>query len=192
MACADYTGIWKQIYDWQTLSAGGIAIIAAGIAYCVGHGQIQAIANQTAALEKQTADLRRAEQQRLARENSTIARVLYASMGLVATDTATANSRFSFQPDSPVLDEQFANSIRDAVGKYSFNYLREKVGNFDREDIMVAFLVLEANIDKLRAEAGPIHAGPLKERLNALLEQAKTLQTHAAGELEKAKALSSA
>jgi hypothetical protein len=42
----DYTGCCKLLYDWQTLIAGGLAIVAAIIgaiaAYRVGHAQIAA------------------------------------------------------------------------------------------------------------------------------------------------------
>jgi hypothetical protein len=47
----DYTGLWKLLYDWQTISAGGLAVLAAviggGMAYWAG--RVQANATRTAA-----------------------------------------------------------------------------------------------------------------------------------------------
>jgi uncharacterized Rmd1/YagE family protein len=47
----DYTGLWKLLYDWQTIIAGALAILAAliggGIAYWAG--RVQANATRTAA-----------------------------------------------------------------------------------------------------------------------------------------------
>jgi hypothetical protein len=46
-----YTGLWKFLYDWQTIIAGALAILAAviggGMAYWAG--RVQAKATQTAA-----------------------------------------------------------------------------------------------------------------------------------------------
>jgi hypothetical protein len=47
MSCLVYTGIWKLLYDWQTIITGALAIIAALIgavaAYRVGNIQLAAI-----------------------------------------------------------------------------------------------------------------------------------------------------
>ena len=47
----DYTGLWKLLYDWQTIIAGTLAILAAfiggGMAYWAG--KVQANATRTAA-----------------------------------------------------------------------------------------------------------------------------------------------
>jgi hypothetical protein len=43
----DYTGFWKLLYDWQTLIAGGAAIIGGVVAYVAG--RIQARATRDAA-----------------------------------------------------------------------------------------------------------------------------------------------
>jgi hypothetical protein len=46
MSPSDYTGLWKLFYDWQTIFAGAMAILAAiigaGAAYYVGHIQMAA------------------------------------------------------------------------------------------------------------------------------------------------------
>ena len=43
----DYTGFWKLLYDWQTIIAGGAAIIGGVVAYVAG--RIQARATRDAA-----------------------------------------------------------------------------------------------------------------------------------------------
>lgn len=46
MSPCDYTGLWKVLYDWQTIITGALAIVAAGIgataAYRVGNIQVAA------------------------------------------------------------------------------------------------------------------------------------------------------
>ncbi|MCF3948743.1 hypothetical protein [Acidiphilium iwatense] len=46
MTPPDYSGVWKLLYDWQTIIAGVLAIVAAGIgaaaAYYVGNAQMKA------------------------------------------------------------------------------------------------------------------------------------------------------
>jgi len=50
MSCLAYTGFWKLIYDWQTIIAGALALIAALIgakaAYQVGNSQMLASKNR--------------------------------------------------------------------------------------------------------------------------------------------------
>jgi hypothetical protein len=59
MSPPDYTGVWKVLYDWQTITAGALAIVGAGIAYMAGI--IQARATREAA-DKQIAAVNRTEQ----------------------------------------------------------------------------------------------------------------------------------
>jgi hypothetical protein len=84
------------------------------------------------------------------------------------------------------------NDVRHMVRKHNFDYLREKVGNFDRDDITVALLCLDADIEKLWAETSRTHVDYFTEGLSALAKLAETLRTHAVGELEKARAVSGA
>jgi hypothetical protein len=112
----DYTGLWKLLYDWQTLLAGAAAIFGGWLAYRAGVKQatatraaaaiqIQAIATQTAALEQQNAQLRRADQRRLARESLIAARMLDASLEVVANDIETARSSFGAEPRDGQIGE---------------------------------------------------------------------------------------
>jgi hypothetical protein len=141
--CSNYHGFWGWLCDWQTLIgaviAGLLAIGAAGLggwmayraARDAAHGQIRA-------LEQQNADLKRAEQRRLAQERSNIARVLRASMMLVNADITAVNLYTLGMPLAP-------NPVR----KHGFDYLRERVGNCEPDEIITAFLLLEAGIDEL-------------------------------------------
>jgi hypothetical protein len=70
---------------------------------------------------------------------------------------------------------------------YNFDYLRERVGNFDREDIVPAFLGLERAIDELRAVKGTALLSELKERLDNLIETIENLRSLAMKELATAR-----
>jgi len=185
--CCDYTDLSKWANEWQTLIAGVLAVVGA-LAGGAGaySGARDAAHRQIQALQKQNNELRRAEQRRLARESSTVAGMLYAAMGLVAGDIGRALAAIpkvisaSFQgrlpPDDPPLDPQIANYIRRMVGKYGFDYLRGGVGTFNREDIAVAFMLLEAEIDLLRAEQRAIQASQLREQLEPSCRSAGSRQ----------------
>jgi hypothetical protein len=177
--CSEYA--WKLLCDWQALTAGILAIVAAVIGglfvYCVGVKQIRA-------LQEQNADLKRAEQRKLAQERSNVARVLWSCLGYVESDVAGAS--FGGGPNS-VLPEQVANSARRSIGKPNFDYLRERVGNFAREDIVPAFLGVERLIDELRAGEGPIPVGELTALLDNLSDGVRKLRALAMVELERAK-----
>jgi hypothetical protein len=164
-----------------TLAAGILAIVAAVIGglfvYCVGVKQIRA-------LQEQNADLKRAEQRRLAQERSNVARVLWSCLGYVESDIKRAS--FSGDPNS-LLSEQAANSPRHSIGKPNFDYLRERVGSFAREDIVPAFLGVERLIDELRAEEGKIPVDELRTRLDNLLDGVRKLRVLAMVELERAR-----
>jgi hypothetical protein len=72
------------------------------------------------------------------------------------------------------------------VRKYGFDYLRDRVGTFNREDIAVAFMLLEAEIDLLLAEQGAIQVSQLRERLEHLFKTVTHLRRLATKELERA------
>jgi hypothetical protein len=202
MACLDYSWWGKLLYDWQTLITGFLAVGGGVLAYGAGVKQAnatlggaaiqsQATGAQTAALEKQNAELRLGEQRRLAREALVAARMLYASMGIVASDIANASARFSGPPTGEI-DGVTANQIREAVSRPHFAYLWERVGNLDRDEIVVAFLALEAAMDQIQAERGTTRIGPLKERLDNLSRSVEHLRDLASREIERATGILSA
>lgn len=174
--CSAYPGVLGVLCDWQTLIAGGLAILAAviggGIAYVVGRGQIRVV-------REQNADLKRAEQRRLAQERSNVARVLWSCLGFVEADVTRARRASPSE----------ANPARRRIGKPNFDYLRERVGSFARQDIVPAFLGVERLIDELRAEKGPIPVGELTARLNTLLDEVTKLRALAMVELGSARTI---
>lgn len=189
--CADYTGAWNLLYDWQTLLAGGAAVFGGWLAYRAGvrqanetqnaaRLQIEAMAKQSAILTRQNEELRRT----LARETLIAARMLDASMEVVAGDIQTARSRFSGPADGHI-DEPRANQIRHSVGKPGFAYLWEKVGMLDRE-IAVPFLELEASIDRLRAQEGATFVGGLTDKLENLSVFVERILDLAGAEIRRA------
>ncbi len=66
---ADYTGIWKYLFDWQTLIAGLVAFGGAGLAYwgalTAADRQVQAIREQMKQEREATAERERRERKRL-------------------------------------------------------------------------------------------------------------------------------
>ena len=142
--------------------------------YCVGRGQIRVV-------REQNADLKRAEQRRLAQERSNVARVLWSCLGFVEADVTRARG-------GPIVPSE-ANSARRRIGKPNFDYLRERVGSFARQDIVPAFLGVERLIDELRAEKGPIPVGELTARLNTLLDEVTKLRALAMVELGSARTI---
>jgi hypothetical protein len=161
MAAPDYTGLLHWAYDWQTMIAGVLAIVGGWLAYRAGirqanatrssaEGQIEAIREQTAAAKQQAADLKLAEQRRLARERLAVAGLLYTALGVVVGQIEGARSMFSVPADG-LVDE--GGLIRRQVGKPGFAYLWERIGVFEGE-IVAGFLNLEIAVDRMQAEKG--------------------------------------
>jgi hypothetical protein len=87
VAVPDYTGLFRFVYDWQTFIAGMGAIYGGWLAYRAGKTQAtatrEAARDQIAALQQQNAELKLADQRRLARERLAVAGLLYTSLGVV-------------------------------------------------------------------------------------------------------------
>lgn len=52
MTPPDYTGLWKLLYDWQTIIAGVLALVAGIMAYVVGKKQVTAVRNAMVSTER--------------------------------------------------------------------------------------------------------------------------------------------
>jgi hypothetical protein len=191
MPSPNYTGLLRWVYDWQTMIAGFLAIVGAmgggWLAYCAGVKQADATRhgarNQIAALEQQNADLKLADQRRLAQERKDVAGVLYASVGIVIAQIEAARSGL-IEP----LPTPRANAIRQTVGKPGFTYLWERLGVFEGE-IVVAFLSLEIGIDLIQAGKDDTDVGHLKHLLDGLPTLAERLRSLPSIEMEKAQAI---
>ena len=76
MAVPDYTGLFRFVYDWQTFIAGMGAIYGGWLAYRAGIRQAtatrEAARDQIAEMGRQNADLKLADQRRLARERRAV------------------------------------------------------------------------------------------------------------------------
>jgi hypothetical protein len=178
--CADYTGLFRWVCDWQTLIAGILAIVGA-----IGGGWLayRGAQNQIAEMKRQNADLKLADQRRLAQERKAVAGLLYASVGIVITQIDLARSGLIDPLPTPR-----ANAIRQAIGKPGFTYLWKKLGVFEGE-IVDAFLNLELGIDAVRAGKDDADLGRLKRMLDGLSALAERLRSLASGEMERAKAI---
>jgi hypothetical protein len=139
--------------------AGVLAIVGAlgggALAYYAGKKQAtatrDAARDQIAELRRQNADLKLADQRRLARERLAVAGLLYTALGVVVGQIEGARSRFSGPADA-LVDE--GGNIRHEVGKPGFAYLWERLGVFEGA-IVAGFLDLEIAIDRMQAEKGP-------------------------------------
>jgi hypothetical protein len=148
------------LYDWQTLIAGVLAIVAAvGTIWAT----IRSANREIAASQAQIAATRRLEQQRVARETFAFSAMLEAAMGRVIAEAGEAREIFSKAPHdgqtggSPSFDEafdRFADRTSDAAlharehfTKSAFSELRSaclRHGGF----LTAEFLELESLIDK--------------------------------------------
>jgi len=182
---SDFHDLWKLFYDWQTIAAGILAIVAALIGgffvYWVGVKQIRA-------LQEQNADLKRAEQRRLARETLSTARMLDASLQVIAENIEGAREWSGAQPRSGHVDQEMANSVRQTLGEHRLSYLRDKMGILDPE-IAVPLIRLEATLDRFRAEKGETHAGGLTDRLKEFSVLVQRIRDLAGGEIARTRAI---
>jgi hypothetical protein len=170
------TSCFGQVIDhWQTLIAGGVAGLA-GLAAYIGAlqaagRQVKAANAQTAAVETQNAALKRADQQRLAREQLMVARLLDASLQLLKKDIDDASDSYKSPRENDIIAAGDANAIRDRIKKpASFPILMENITALS-PDIAVLFLSLNAKIDRVKAETESITVGGLmNDRIGSLAE----------------------
>jgi hypothetical protein len=201
MAAFDYPDLVRFVYDWQTFIAGMGAIYGGWLAYRAGirqanttsksaEGQIKAIKEQTAAIEQQNADLKLADQRKLARERLAVAGLLYTSLGFILGQIETARSMFSVPADNlygGILID-LGGKIRHEVGKPGFAYLWERLGVFEGE-IVADFLSLEIALDRMQAEKRPTSVRQISKQLDYLETLATRLRDLASGEMKKARGI---
>jgi hypothetical protein len=84
MSPSDYTGVWKVVYDWQTLITGAGALLGGIAAYVAG--RIQASATQQAANVQIEAERKKAQ-----REIESLRRALGIEVRLYAANALTAH-----------------------------------------------------------------------------------------------------
>jgi hypothetical protein len=134
-----YTNFWDWLDHWQTLIAGGLALLAAVIAVCVTWRQIVATREQTALTEHLDKDRR-------AREASAFHAMLKAAMTRVIDEVEWARKNY---PD--VLTKKAGSSpegltVRRCITKGAFAELRA-VCVRQGGPLTAEFLDLESEID---------------------------------------------
>jgi hypothetical protein len=182
---------WQVVDHWQTLIAGVFALLGGGVAYIgalqAARRQVKAVNAQTSAVERQNEALKRADRHRIARERLDVARLLDASLEVIASNIARVRAFYGGPPNGHI-DEPLANSIRQGIGKPGFKSLRERIGVLDRE-IAVTFLTLEAEIDRLRAMTGATHVSGTTDRLDERAVIVSTLRSLVQREMDSANAV---
>jgi hypothetical protein len=135
---------YKLLTDWGSLIGGSFALIAGAALYCIGRVQANAV-------KEQTADLKRAERHRIARETPQAARMLDASLQLIEEDIVAAKDRYHTDDTNHIIAKGDATPIRQSINKPGFPFLWQHLGILHHE-IPTLFMTLEIKIDELHAE----------------------------------------
>jgi hypothetical protein len=197
MPMEDWIQHWKAarfLYDWQTLIAGALAVLAAlrTIRATVRSAdrEIKASQEQTAVAQKQIETTIRLERRRAASEGYAFHAMLEAAMGRVLAEATEAESIFA-SANQQSVSSTTAYEARQSLTKSAFDELRsacvEHGGN-----LTAKFLDLEGEIDKFKQwEARQnevrkgLHAG-FQQQLDLIEAKAKTLRREAGAEMERA------
>jgi hypothetical protein len=169
------------LYDWQTLIAGVLAILAAGGTIWAtiksANREIAASQAQTDVAQQQIETTIRSEQDRVAKENVAFLAMLEAAMARVLADVAWAKRTYpSHWPQLAGYSEE-AYAIRKCITKGAFAELRGaclRLGS----PLTGEFLDLEGQIDNFSLQ-GNWQVG-LSEQINLIEAKATTLRDKAA------------
>jgi hypothetical protein len=180
----DYAGVWKGLYDWQTLITGILALIAAfGTIWATivaANREIAAAQEQTRVAQEQIAVTLRVERQRIARESYAFFAMLEAAMGAVVEDIEAAGEIFAAETQR-IGESTRAYEARQRVKKTAFAELRSACLRFGGQ-LTTPFLCLDKAIDDFAAEwiTVPSAGEPLRKGTNAGLGiQLQTLKLQA-------------
>jgi hypothetical protein len=144
--CGKYGYYVGLFYDWQTLVAGVLALLA-------GLGAIIAANRQVKPAKKQTATMRLIERERIARETYAFFAMLEAAMQTVIDDAKAAMTIFAEQTYD-VGDSTLAYDARQKMGRKAFAELRGAFLCRDSDGLVAPFLRLDREIDEF---AAPTH-----------------------------------
>jgi hypothetical protein len=139
MSPPDYTGVCKLLYDWQSLLAGVLAVIAGIAAYCAGRRQARAV-------EEQNSELKRAEKRRLAREELIAVRLLEGGIARTEDDTNRIMD-ILIEPQYQREQATVPSNYRRMIHKPEITVVWEKLGLCDPE-IISTYLRLDHKIDQ--------------------------------------------
>jgi uncharacterized protein YfiM (DUF2279 family) len=183
---------WQFVDHWQTLIAGGLAVVAgAGAIWGTirsANREIAAAQEQTKAAQRQTAVTREIERRRIAREGYAFHAMLEAAMGAVIADVGAARelSRSDFSPVPGIVTYQ----VRQRVKRAGFAELRGAFLRFGGPNT-AQFLQLDEEIEDFAGQwemglSGGVstrfglNAGELEKQLARIEQQALALRDHAA------------
>ena len=139
------------LYNWQTLIAGVLAVLAAWRTIRAttqsADREVKASQDQTAVARKEIETTVRLERQRLAREGYAFCAMLEAAMGRVLAEALEAKRIFSSVQDIDTVSSEVAYEARQCFTKSAFSELR---GACLRQGspMTTEFLELESDIDK--------------------------------------------
>jgi hypothetical protein len=179
MSPPDYTGVWKVLYDWQSLLAGVLALIAGIAAYCAGRRQARAV-------EQQNSELKRAENRRLAREELIAVRLFEADLARIEEDTTRITNTLNHpQYDNP--QASVPANYRRMIHKPDITVVWDKLGLCDPETI-TTYLGLDHKIEQFwETDIGS--ASWHKQRLGEFATMSKSLRESLASQAHRVEAV---
>jgi hypothetical protein len=179
---AHATGIWHLLYDWQTLVAGLMALVAALIA-----GMLTYVAGsrQVAEIRRQNRFLRRNEARQLARSVLSSARIIDGILRI--TEDSIRERRFGGSLTANI-EMNATNQIRQSVAVPPQYEVIDYLKNLGRE-IIDNYFLLGGKITEFRKQSGSATAESLQNEMAALLKVVEHIRGEIADETKKALAV---
>jgi len=172
---------WITVYEWQTLIAGVLAVIAALLTIRATNEaaslEISAAQEQTAASLKQTEVTLDLDRRRTAREGYAFHAMLSASMASILEDATKSRELFAKEPHGGV-DSRSTYPARQKVKKMAFEELRNACIRFGGE-LTAPLLRLEKEIDFFAAQWIPL--GSAGDNIINQCISKNTFRRHSAG-----------
>jgi type II secretory pathway pseudopilin PulG len=174
--------VCQFLFEWQTLTAGILALIAAGITVWAtdkaAKRQVKAAQEQTRVTQEQIDVMKRMECQRIARESHAFLTTLEAALGTVLEDIKAARRLVPNQgPQGSVGDDAYA--ARKRIKKTAFADIRSACLRVSSE-LTAQFLQLEHEIDDYSARCNENlnqgEHGGLYNQLECIEKQADLLR----------------
>lgn len=179
---AHATGIWHLLYDWQTLVAGLMALVAALIAgvltYVAGSRQVEEI-------RRQNRFLRRNEARQLARSVLSSARIIDGILRI--TEESIREQRFGGSLTANI-EMNATNQIRQSVAVPPQYEVIDYLKNLGRE-IIDKYFLLGGKITEFRKQSGSSTAESLQNEMAALFKVVEHIRGEIADETKKALAV---
>jgi hypothetical protein len=169
---------FQYVYQWQTLIAGVLALVAAGLTIRATNN---AAAREVAAAQEQTAVILRVERRRIARESFAFFATLEAAMGAVMDDIESARAIFAGQSQDSQAVSVPAYAARQRVKKTAFEDIRSACLKFGGQ-LTAPFLRLDKEIDNFSSQTTLMPTAGEHVRMGAnagLLDQLSSIELQA-------------